>query len=201
MEVLKITVAGGSWGLFLLLRLIELAGLLTVTIYWLRTMQKAIEACQAVNRTTNPSGALLVLIPGFGLVWQFVMIGHVSESLKKEYQSRNWLMDEDMPAYGKGMTAAVIMSVVFLIRGIFWVQPWLGFLGLVVGCFAMWSHAERVKAYMERPLKEPMFYGKQNSLVETRQEAVYAYVPTPTVSDTLNTEEKKESDYSRWMPK
>jgi hypothetical protein len=200
MEVLKITVGGGSLGLYVLLRLIEFGGLLAITIYWLRTMQRAIEACASANRTTNASGVWMILIPGFGMVWQFVMIGHVSESLKKEYQSRNWLIEEDQPAYGKGITAAVIISIVFLIRGIFWVQPWLGFLGLLVAGFTMWSHAERVKAFMERPLKEPLFYGKQNPVVQMPQEQVYAYVPTPASNTTTNSEQQ-DSDYSRWMPK
>ncbi len=67
--------------LFLLLFLVSY-------IFFLVTQQNTLKAIQPQNRAMTPGEVWLQLIPFFNLVWQFVAVIRVSNSIKREYQYR-----------------------------------------------------------------------------------------------------------------
>ncbi len=88
-------------GLLLAFLCIVLLIALVVGILFLMTLHKALARCAPHNRTMEPGMVWLNLIPLFGLVWQFITVVRVGESLKNEFRSRGWdRRDED---YGKGL--------------------------------------------------------------------------------------------------
>ncbi|HET6991265.1 MAG TPA: hypothetical protein VFJ43_08080 [Bacteroidia bacterium] len=149
-----VQVEGGSVWLFILLRLIEGALFLLMTILWLRSMQRAMEACHPVSRSGEPASVWLTLIPVFGFIWQFISNTKVSESLAREYHRRGWHSDEDRPGMELGIVAGVVICVVVAIRSVFFIHPGLGFIGTLAMCFCMYRHMDRLNSYRERLEKE-----------------------------------------------
>jgi hypothetical protein len=147
-------VIGGSFWLFVFLRLIEGSLFLLMTILWLRSMQRAIEACHPVSRSAEPGSVWLVLIPVFGFIWQFISNTRVSESLAREYHRRGWHSDEDRPGLELGVVCGIIICIVVVVRSIFFIHPGLGFVGTLAMCFAMYRHMDRLNSYRERLIKE-----------------------------------------------
>jgi hypothetical protein len=101
---------------------------LVVHILFLMTMSKTLAACSQRNRTMEPGQVWLNLIPLFGIVWMFITVIRMSETLKNEYEARG--MRSDDPEFGK-MTGLLwlifnfipcvnIVAIVFFIM--YWVK-------------------------------------------------------------------------------
>jgi hypothetical protein len=67
-----------------LLIVISLACLVPI-IGFLGILQNALKKCAPVSRTMKPGKVWLVLIPLFGLIWQFNVVLNVSDSLENEF--------------------------------------------------------------------------------------------------------------------
>ncbi len=146
-------IGAGLW-LFVLLRFIEGALFLTMSILWFRSMQRSMSACNTVSRSAEPETVWLTLIPAFGLVWQFVCVIRVSDSLAREYHRRGWHSDEDRPGRELGIVACVVITLAVLIRIFFAFHPGLGFLLTLSMCFTVWLHTQRLNSFCERLEKE-----------------------------------------------
>ena len=106
-------------------------------IFFLLTLQKALERCSVENRTTTPGSVWLMLIPLFNLVWQFLLVIKVSESLNNEFTRRN-IMEDPAPGKTIGLAFCIlnICSIIPII-GIFtgiaafvcWIVYWVKIAG------------------------------------------------------------------------
>lgn len=73
-------------------------------VFFLLTLQKALNRCSERNRTQEPGMVWIALIPLVGLVWNFFNVIRVAESLENEFRSRRWHgRGED---YGHGLGIA-----------------------------------------------------------------------------------------------
>jgi hypothetical protein len=102
--------------------------LLIPAIFYLLTLQKALNRCSPECRAMNPGMVWLMLIPLFNLVWQFFIVMNVSKSLAAEFQKRG--MAEEL---NPGQTLGIIMCVGNLICGpvglICWILYWVKIAG------------------------------------------------------------------------
>lgn len=74
----------GGYFIFLL----ALLGIFFVPyVFFLRTQYTTLMAIQPINRLMNPFEVWLQLIPGIGLIWQFVVVSRIADSIQREYQS------------------------------------------------------------------------------------------------------------------
>ena len=64
------------------------------TIFFLITQQNTLKSIQPANRLMEPGLVWLQLIPLFGMVWQFIVVTRVSDSLRKEFSS--WQNDDSI---------------------------------------------------------------------------------------------------------
>jgi hypothetical protein len=64
-----------------------LLGILAVYIFFLVAQQNTLKAIQFENRFMRPGEVWLQLIPLFGLVWQFIVVNRISDSIRREFQS------------------------------------------------------------------------------------------------------------------
>jgi hypothetical protein len=80
--------------------------LLVVVVLFLRTLWIALSRCHPDNRTMSPGQVWLNLIPCFNIVWQFVTVLKVGDSLKQEFLDRR--LDEGGD-YGKTLGLACIL--------------------------------------------------------------------------------------------
>ncbi len=110
-------------------------------IFFIRTQYTTLLAIQTQNRAMQPYEVWLQLIPVFGLIWQFVVIGKIADSIRNEYLSHKHISFlgigdgelqekiKERVTYTTGFWFAVLLVCSFI--------PVLGiFIGL--GMLALW---------------------------------------------------------------
>lgn len=119
---------------------------LTVVIFFLLTLQRALEAVSPDLRKMQPGMVWLNLIPIFGLAWMFVTVIGISDSIRDEYRRRGLPLDSDRPTFGIGIAYAVL-SVCGWVPGLNYITP-IG--GLV--CFIIyWVNVNTYKDNLNNP--------------------------------------------------
>ncbi len=115
-------------------------------IFFLQVQQKTLLVVADKNRLLKPGQVWLQLIPLFGLVWQFVVIKAIADSLRNELESRNresmlgmWdggEIDEVNihPTYATGKAYAIMLCIsvipfVGFLTGIFMLILWITYWG------------------------------------------------------------------------
>lgn len=103
---------------------------LLIAIFYMLTLSKALSRCRPRNRTMEPGHVWLLFIPFLNIVWQFIVVNRVTESLKNEFRDRGWSSEGD---FGQGVGMA--MCIMGLLG-------WIPLLGLLLGmaqliCFVM----------------------------------------------------------------
>lgn len=116
-------------------------GMIVVYIFYLLTLSRILELCHPQTRTMNPGEVWMVFIPIFGMVWHFIMIGRIADTLAIEYRNRNLQLDEARPGYQTGITAQILM-----LCGI---VPVLGLLAVLAGCIMLIVYWNKMKAYRD----------------------------------------------------
>ena len=120
-------IMGGS---ILIGSLILLALAILVLVFYLLTMQKALTLAGKEHRRMEPGMVWLMLIPLFGLVWQFFIVNNVSEAV------RSWAAahDKDVADGGRtlGLTACILACCGII--------PLLGILASIAAlvCMILW---------------------------------------------------------------
>ena len=122
---------GSEWGLiFIALALVAL--ILIPKIFYLITLQSTLKAISEENRKMPPNNVWLQLIPLFGIVWHFIIVKNMADSISAEASLKNIKIDEQKPAYNIGL-AMCILDCFFII-------PYLNFLTGVASliCFILY---------------------------------------------------------------
>jgi hypothetical protein len=86
--------------------LIVIAILLLPLIFYLLTLQKALNRCSPENRAMAPGLVWLMLIPLFNVIWHFFVVINVAKSLGAEFQKRG-ITEEPKP----GQTIGLVMCI------------------------------------------------------------------------------------------
>jgi hypothetical protein len=93
---------------------------LVIAIFFLLTLSKALSRCRPANRTMEPGMVWLNFVPLLSLVWEFITVIRVAESLKNEYYDRGW---DDRGDFGKNLGLATcilnLLGIVPFIGGLF----------------------------------------------------------------------------------
>ena len=98
------------------------------TLFYIRTLYKALTICSEQNRAMNPNLVWLLFIPIFDIFFHFYVVLSISKSLKKEFEIRNIEVDS-MP----GQTIGLMMCASPVLAYI----PKIGFI-FAIGCFILW---------------------------------------------------------------
>lgn len=77
-------------------------------IFYLLTLQKTLNEVSPQNQKLPPGQVWLILIPLFGLVWSFIVVNRIADSLKAEFAMRGIQVDEDRPGYNIGLTYCIL---------------------------------------------------------------------------------------------
>lgn len=77
-------------------------------IFYLLTLQSTLQEISPENRKMEPGQVWLVFVPFFGIVWQFIIINRLADSLKLEFSKRNIPVIEDRPGYSLGLTYCIL---------------------------------------------------------------------------------------------
>jgi hypothetical protein len=102
---------------FAALFFIIFAVLIVPMVFYLLTLQRALQKCSPQNRSQSPGLVWLEIIPVVGLVWQFVNVLAIGKSLGNEFRARRIPAD---PAPGQSLGLAMC------IVGVCAVIPYVG---------------------------------------------------------------------------
>jgi hypothetical protein len=100
-----------------------LAVWLVVVIFFLISLSKALHRCHPRNRTMEPGQVWLNLIPLFNIVWQFVTVNRVADSLRNEFYDRRWDRGDTDYGRGVGTVYCVLNPVVGVLNAASNVEP------------------------------------------------------------------------------
>jgi hypothetical protein len=87
-----------------------LAAAIVVLVFYLLTLQKALNRVSRRNRLMEPGLVWLQLIPVFNIVWNFFIVTRIPDSLRNEFRDRD---RDDGSDYGRtiGLTYAILVVV------------------------------------------------------------------------------------------
>jgi hypothetical protein len=88
--------------------LVVFAIMLVPAIFYLLTLQKALERCDPQSRTTSPGSVWLMFIPLFNLVYQFILVSNISQSLSNEFARRGMTNMDREPGKTLGIATGVL---------------------------------------------------------------------------------------------
>ena len=77
-------------------------------VFYLVTLQKTLKAISPENRRMKPSQVWFLFIPLFGMVWHFIMVSKISDSIKAEALLRNIESPTSRPAYSIGLAMCIL---------------------------------------------------------------------------------------------
>ena len=83
-------------------------------IFYLVTLQKTLEAIAPENRKMAPGQVWLLLIPLFNLIWQFIAVTNISDSIRDECYRLGIPLSEDRPTYNIGLAKNILSLCAFI---------------------------------------------------------------------------------------
>ena len=107
-------------------------------------LQHTYEAIRPENRGMHPGQVWMVLIPGYGFFWSFVVVNKLAANLQTEFNQRGIPLDEDQPGRKQGQLMFILMFCSAV--------PYLGLLSLVASFIVMFSYMRKMTGYKNRLL-------------------------------------------------
>ena len=117
--------------------LIGLAIFLIPMVFYILTLQKALNKCAPENRAMQPAMTWLLLVPLVNIVWSFFVVINMAKSLGAEFQKRG-IAEEAEPGKKLGMIMCILLCCSIIpILGMFcslgglvcWIMYWLKIVG------------------------------------------------------------------------
>jgi hypothetical protein len=128
---LLLSMPGGSeWAIVL----IALSILIIPKIFYLVTLQSTFNSISVENRKMPAGNVWLLLIPVFSVIWHFIVVGNLADSIKAEALSKKLFLNEARPAYSVGLAMCildcfaiipVLNIITVLISLICWIIYWV----------------------------------------------------------------------------
>ncbi|WP_319501416.1 hypothetical protein [uncultured Draconibacterium sp.] len=108
-------------------------------IFYLLTLQNTFNAISSENRKMQSGEVWLTLIPLFGLVWQFIIVNRLADSLKAEFNTKNIIVDEERPGVGIGLAYCILFCCSII--------PFVNFLTGVAGIICWIIYWSKINNY------------------------------------------------------
>lgn len=111
---------------------------LIALVLFLLVVQDTLKKCAPASRTMEPGKVWLMLIPVFGLVWQFILVLNVAKSLGSEFERLGIPSSEPAPGQTIGLAMSVCNCCMFIpllggfagIAGlVLWIIYWVKIVG------------------------------------------------------------------------
>ncbi|MEP7253117.1 MAG: hypothetical protein ABI683_12080 [Ginsengibacter sp.] len=132
------TQSPGTFEIFFLLAVFLV--ILIPGILFLLTLQKTMNVVSPQNRKMPPSNVWLMLIPIFNIVWQFIMVDKIAESIMDECAHLNISTKERKPTYNAGLAWNICNLLSFV--------PVLGAIASLVTFILYWVKVNEFKSLM-----------------------------------------------------
>jgi len=98
---------GVGFGIFAVIGLIVFLIFLVPFVFYVLTLQKALNRCAPENRAMEPTMIWLLLVPCFNIIWHFFVVLNMAKSLGKEFQKRGLAGDPE-PGKKLGLVTCIL---------------------------------------------------------------------------------------------
>lgn len=106
-------------------------------IFFLLSQQNTLKAIQPQNRTMQPGEVWLQLIPIFGIVWQFIVVSRIADSIQRENLSESAFSFEQQknpyPQYQYGPKPTYSIGIAYCVLFTVSIIPYIGVLTSLAG--------------------------------------------------------------------
>jgi len=135
-------------------------GYIVALIFFLISQQNTLKAIKPQNRRMQPGEVWLQLIPLFNLVWQFIVVARISDSIRNEINDRtvNSFLGIADPVFANDMTRRPTydMGLTFCILSLCGCIPLLGGIASLAGIVCWIIYWTQIVAYKNRFLSNPI---------------------------------------------
>ena len=132
---LLLSMPGGSEWILIFIVLVPI--LLIPGIFFLLTLQNTLKAISPENRMMPPSNVWLMFIPLFNIVWQFIMVDKIAQSITAECARLNIRTNDAKPTYNIGLAWNICNIITFI--------PFIGGLASLVTFILYWVKVNEYK--------------------------------------------------------
>ena len=132
---------GGTEMILIVFALIYVTGFVIFVVFYLKNLQDLLRECDPVNRQMPPSNVWLMFIPLFNIVYRFIMYPKISETLRKEYESRGAVQSGD---YLKGLGLAMAITGTLTVIPVPFLRGAVS-IAVVIIMIVYWVKAARMK--------------------------------------------------------
>jgi hypothetical protein len=133
---------------------------LIVMIFFLIAQQNTLKAIKPQNRRMSPGEVWLQLIPLFNLVWQFVVVSRIADSIRSEINDRtmNSFLGIADPIFANDMTRRPTYDIglTFCILSLCGCIPILGGFASIAGIVCWIIYWTQIVAYKNKFLNNPV---------------------------------------------
>ena len=149
-----------GWTEILLILIIVLAIFLVPMILFLLTQQNILKAIRPDNRRIQPGEVWLQLIPLFNIVWQFIVVSRISESIRNEINGRaaDSFLGAANPIFANDVEPRPTYSIglAYCILGLCGIIPLLGWLASLAALVCWIIYWTQIAAYKNKFLNNPI---------------------------------------------
>lgn len=92
---------------FMVLGFVFCAFFLIPAIFYILTLQKALERCAVSSRTMQPGMVWLLLVPLFNMIWNFFVVLALAKSLANDFARRGMPSPEPEPGQSIGLAMSI----------------------------------------------------------------------------------------------
>ncbi len=117
------------------------------TIFYLLTLHRTFDEISEENRLMPSAQVWLTLIPLFGTIWQFIIIGKMADSLQKEFAMRGLECKEVRPGFNVGLAYCILSVTAFI--------PILGWIGSFAGLVCWIVYWVNINDYKNQLIRNP----------------------------------------------
>jgi drug/metabolite transporter (DMT)-like permease len=108
-------------------------------VFYLITLQNTLSEIGEQNRKMPPGQVWLILIPLFGIIWNFFVVNAIADGLKAEFDQRGVTRDENRPGAGIGIAMAILQCCSVI--------PVLGSLAAIAGLVCWIIYWVKISGY------------------------------------------------------
>lgn len=89
-------------------------------IFFLLTLQNTLKAISVENRRMPPGNVWLLFIPLFNIIWQFIVVDKIAQSIAAECARLNIPVTDSKPTYGIGLAWNIcnFLTIIPIIGGL-----------------------------------------------------------------------------------
>lgn len=122
-------------------------------VFYLLTLQSVLKEIGPENRKMEAVQVWLSVIPIFGIIWQYIIVSRMADSLKLELEKRNIYSTEARPAFKIGIAYCILLSCMLI--------PFFGIISALGGVACWILYWVKINDYRNLLIENPINYLQQ----------------------------------------